>query len=677
MSWVAAVTPLTFGPGGRVSTIALPETSEDPMTFRTLTGGLAAACAIALTATHARAQRVGENAVAAASDAFGVSVGTERIGVYATDNVRGFSPITAGNRRIEGMYVDTLTQGLTPRLVTGSTIRVGLASLGYAFPAPSGIVDYGLRPSGDEFVASIVAGRPAYGDYYLEVDAQLPILRGRLSAAAGAGIARNNYSDGRSSRNITLGLIPRLRFPGGSLTAFWTFDEYDGDTGSLMVTAGPYLPPEFEPERFEGQSWAKRLQRTHNYGAIGHLDLAGDWRLSAAAFEARSTRYRTFIDLFLDVGQDGSATNVMISEPVLPARWTSGEARLTWAPASADFAHQLQLSLRGRDKLTEGGGGGSAVLGPARIGVANPVPEPDFVFQSTTFNSVTQWSAGLSYIGRWRRFAELNLGVQSTRYRQVVERDGVTGRTRDDRLIYSAAVAVRPVEWLTLYGGRTVGLEETAPPPQSASNRDDPPPASPTQQWDAGLRLSFGDTRIVAGVFETRRPYFATDQANFYRRLGERRNRGIEFSVIAQPLPGLRAVAGLVYYDPRVIGPAVASGQTGPRPLGSTPLNARLDLDYAVPWIEGLSLQLAAIHTGAVIASTRTYDTLGGRQLRVPAVTTLDVGARYRFGIGGIPMAARLSLQNLTDERLLQVSGSNSFFLRDVRRLSFQLSADF
>ena len=236
---------------------------------------------------------------------------------------------------------------------------------------------------------------------------------------------------------------------------------------------------------------------------------------------------------------------------------------------------------------------------------------------------------------------------------------------------------MRPAEWLTLYGGRTVGLEETAGPPQSALNRDDPPPASPTQQWDAGLKLTFGNTNIVAGLFETRRPYFATDQSNFYRQLGERRNRGIELSVVAQPLSGLRAVAGLVHYDPRVIGPAVALGHTGPRPLNSTAINARTDLDYAVPWIKGLSLQLAAIHTGDVIASTRNYSELGGRQLRVPAVTTVDAGARYRFSIGAIPMAARLSLQNLTDEFVLQVSGSNSFFLRESRRISFQLSGDF
>ena len=630
-------------------------------------------------ATPARAQHVRqENAVAAASDAFGVSVGAEQIGVYATDNVPGIQSDYRRQSAHRGHVCRHSEPGLTPRLVTGSTIRVELAALGYAFPAPSGIVDYGLRPAGDEFVASLVIGRPGYGGHYAELDTQLPLVPKRLSVAAGVGVARNEYSDGRSSRNITLGAIPRVRFPGGSLTAFWTFDEYSGDTGSLMVTAGPYVPPKFEPERFKGQDWAKRLQRTHHYGAIAHYSLGGDWQLSAGAFEARSTRYRSYIDLFLDVRPDGSATNVMISKQVGAAGALDvGEGRLSWSPSSEHFAHQLQLSVRGRDKVAEGGGGGSAVLGPARIGVANPAPEPSFSFQPTTLNSVTQGSAGLSVSGRWRRFAELNLVIQSTRYRQIIERDGITARTSDNRLVYSASVAVRPAEWLTLYGGRTVGLEETAGPPQSALNRDDPPPASPTQQWDAGLKLTFGNTNIVAGLFETRRPYFATDQSNFYRQLGERRNRGIELSVVAQPLSGLRAVAGLVHYDPRVIGPAVALGHTGPRPLNSTAINARTDLDYAVPWIKGLSLQLAAIHTGDVIASTRNYSELGGRQLRVPAVTTVDAGARYRFSIGAIPMAARLSLQNLTDEFVLQVSGSNSFFLRESRRISFQLSGDF
>ena len=92
-----------------------------------------------------------ENAVEAADDAFGTSVGNEKIGLYNADNVRGFSPITAGNIRIEGLSV-TEHGGFTQRVVSGSTIRVGLTAQGYPFPAPTGIADYSLRSSGNEAV---------------------------------------------------------------------------------------------------------------------------------------------------------------------------------------------------------------------------------------------------------------------------------------------------------------------------------------------------------------------------------------------------------------------------------------------------------------------------------------------------------------------------------------------
>ena len=77
--------------------------------------------------TPAYAQRADENAVKAAGDAFGTSVGNEQIGLYGTGDVRGFSPVTAGNIRIEGLYV-TEHGGFTSRLVSGSTIRVGLTA---------------------------------------------------------------------------------------------------------------------------------------------------------------------------------------------------------------------------------------------------------------------------------------------------------------------------------------------------------------------------------------------------------------------------------------------------------------------------------------------------------------------------------------------------------------------
>lgn len=116
---------------------------------------------VMLISTHALALAQGrsdENAVRQAQDAFRTSVGRETIGLYSASSVRGFSPVAAGNARIEGLYFDQVWT-LTPRIRRAASIRVGLSAQGYPFPAPTGIVDYSFRKPGTPF--PILQYRPA------------------------------------------------------------------------------------------------------------------------------------------------------------------------------------------------------------------------------------------------------------------------------------------------------------------------------------------------------------------------------------------------------------------------------------------------------------------------------------------------------------------------------------
>ena len=94
-------------------------------------------------------QRAQENATRSADDAFGVQVG-----LYTDRDTRGFSPLSAGNARIEGMYF--ATTGMVSRVLSATTIRVGLTAQNYPFPAPTGIVDYTLRPMPERLAGSSV-----------------------------------------------------------------------------------------------------------------------------------------------------------------------------------------------------------------------------------------------------------------------------------------------------------------------------------------------------------------------------------------------------------------------------------------------------------------------------------------------------------------------------------------
>src|SRR5271165_1656822 len=138
--------------------------------------------------TAVRAQHASDNPVAAAEDAFGLTLGLENVGMYGPGGIRGFNPQTAGNVRIDGLYFDQ--QGaLSNRVVEGSTIRIGVSEIGYAFPAPTGIVDYDLRhPGNGTPSATVVASAGPYQAKGLSVDGNLPLISTELQLPIGASL---------------------------------------------------------------------------------------------------------------------------------------------------------------------------------------------------------------------------------------------------------------------------------------------------------------------------------------------------------------------------------------------------------------------------------------------------------------------------------------------------------
>ena len=179
------------------------------------------------------AQRTGENPVASAQDAFGTSVGNERVGLYSPFGARGFSPIQAGNVRIEGLYFD-LQAELPDRLIAGSDVRVGLTAQSYPFAAPTGIADYSLRKAGDEAVLSTFVGYGPFGGGRVELDGQLPVSS-TLSIAAGVGANHEESYFGGDRRLLTGAVVARcLLVIASSLTRFAS------TCGRVMAYAATY-----------------------------------------------------------------------------------------------------------------------------------------------------------------------------------------------------------------------------------------------------------------------------------------------------------------------------------------------------------------------------------------------------------------------------------------------------
>src|ERR1700728_1874596 len=194
----------------------------------------------------ANAQHASDNPILSADDAFGLTLGTETIGIYGPGSVRGYSPQVAGNARIDGLYFDQ--QGLlSGRVIEESTIRVGLSAIGYAFPAPTGLVDYDLRhASSGAPLATVIVDAGPYENRSISIDASIPMMTSKLELPLGASYGIAAIFPEYTSRVTEFGATPRWA-PSDSIVvrAFFDWQETrDAKTLPHVFTEGDFLPPD-------------------------------------------------------------------------------------------------------------------------------------------------------------------------------------------------------------------------------------------------------------------------------------------------------------------------------------------------------------------------------------------------------------------------------------------------
>ena len=622
-------------------------------------------------AGSAMAQRVNDNAVASAEDAFGASIGTEKVGLYSSSDVRGFSPVTAGNIRLEGLYVDR-PASFTDRLVESNTVRVGLAAQNYLFPAPTGVVEYKLRRAGDKRIVSVLAGYGPMGGGRLEVDAQIPVAP-NLSLAAGAAIFEHEYASGVDPLAVSYGLVARWRpAPSTEVIPFWSrIDDYDREAVPLYVSGSAGLPPRVSRRYYPGPVWADQRNTSNNYGLLARGPTLAGVQLAGIVFRSENKLLANYASVFSDFQPDGTARLRINRDPAQATESTSGELRASRAFVEGERRHTVYASIRARRRIAGYGGGVATEFGRVTLGETITVAQPAFTPRAASRDVVEQWTGGVAYDLRWRGRGSLNLGLQRSDYRKTVARPGApVSEAHDPTWLYNGAMAVDVAKGLAAYASATRGVEESGVAPDSAINRGEALPAIRTDQWDAGLRWVMPhDLRLVAGVFQVRKPYFSFDDGNVFREQGRVRHRGVEVSLTGSPIKGLTMVGGAVLMSPRVSGDPVEEGRIGRRPVGQTRRLLTLSGTYALP-APGMSLTFAANHHGA-----RTGDQ--ANRVKTPARTILDAGVRYRFDAAGTPALLRFQVTNLTNAFDWKVASSGAYEANQPRTFSLFLTMDF
>lgn len=635
---------------------------------------ISTAVGLALAPQIAFAQRADENAVTAAEDAFGVSVGNESLGLYNPYDVRGFSAIDAGNARIDGLYFDQQIDPVNP-IVEGSTMRVGISAQGYPLPAPTGIVDYSIRRAGEKPIYSVYAAFGAYESMGVELTTSTPIVKGRLAVAAGGALYRDNSPTRASSLYGNIGIVPRWT-PSDSVEIMPFFSRSwssGGEDDPLIFVSGPFLPPRISRRTFYGQPWAENENVGTNAGVLGKFALGERTTFRTGVFRSEFVAHENFADLFVNVDPNGVGDHFIIADRDLKFASTSGELRLTHDLANGPEEQLVHLVVRARDQKRRYGGSGFADLGAGTIGVPAFVPEPVFSFGPKTRDHVQQLTVAAAYQGRLFDRLELTAGLQKAFYEKTTVDPSAPAPAvgKDEPFLYNGAAAFHFDKKLAFYASYARGLEEGGTAPAVAVNKDAASPALITRQIDAGFRYAFtDDLRLVAGVFEVTKPYFNLDAMNVYRELGEFRQRGIEMSLTGSPVKGLTLVAGNLLVQPRVTGEEVELGLIGEKPVGQTNRLTIISADYQIPFATGFSVNGTLISVGDRVASR-------DNALSIPARYVVDLGARYRFKIGAAPAQLSLRVGNVGNKFGWRTNASEVFVPNDQRRVSVDLAADF
>jgi iron complex outermembrane receptor protein len=626
-----------------------------------------------------RAQHAADDPVALANDAFGLTLGLENIGLYGPSYVRGFNPQAAGNVRIDGLYFDQ--QGaLSNRVIEGSTIRVGVSEIGYAFPAPTGIVDYDLRHAGNGSPsATIVASAGPFQAHGISIDGNVPLISTELQLPMGLSYQLSTQTPfganpGYTSDVLNVGATPKWQ-PNDRLTLRAIFDWTQimhAKTLPIVVTAGDYQPPE-TPRGYYGQHWAEGESVAENYGLTLKADLSRAWSLAAGIFRSVADNPISYADLYLNTEPNGAAEQYIVANPDQKISSTSGEARLTGHFATGSWRHDIIFLARGRDTVALYGGSDIVDLGPASIDQGIQVPEPSFSYSARTHDRTELLSTGIAYRAQWQGHADLAFGLQQESYTKEVSTPGLSeAKLTDHPLRAYTTAALALTDQATVYAGYNQGLEDSGIASSSAQNRGAILPDARTWQVDTGVRYFLSpQVNLIAGLFEIEKPYFNVDRDNVDRELGLQRARGLELSASGEVFRDFKIAAALLWGELKTVGPNLRAEGVGPIPLNQTRFFGTINASYRFPWASALSADISLAHNGPYPASLD--DVAQG-----PSVTLITLGGRYRFKLLGAPATLRLQVQNLTNAYFWNLSFSAPQFTQYQPRATFAyLTADF
>lgn len=582
----------------------------------------------------AKAQQL--SPIALAEDAFGSNAGGDQIGIYSQDAVRGFSPVDAGNIRIEGLYAD-IPQGLGSRTSYHSSVRVGNSASGSLWSAPSGIIDYALR---DEDAPRDIRGRvDSHG--VLQMRTNVRVAPGNFFGAAwsGSGASYN----GSRPEETAIGGVHR----GGTDALNWAiFAERSVAEGLVEPSTYPTSSaplPRYHSGQYYGQRWLRYRYEDLAAGALMHAVLSPSLRVDAGIFRATSNSPLDGYDVLSDVAGDGIGSRSLYSVAGGYVRSWSGDVLVRLTLGVDDRSLTWFAGLQGRAADVDSGRSQVYDIGQWHINAPDQRPRPlrPSSTEDASWDTFRQVAVRGGFL--WRTESWLIRAGASPAYLRQRSGDATTVAAparASSKLLYSGMVRVGSAE-LSAFASISSGLEQNGVAPQSANNRGSAIEPSLTRQVDVGVSGAADDWTWTGALFRISRPHASLDANGYFALNAELVHQGVEASSTWSGEHQTVLIGGYLLHAS-----STAADGTRARPMATPRSKLQASWEYR------------ALALPVIFSATATYldDMRVGERgsARLPSRTVMDLEAQYDLTVLGRPSSVSLAVNNVADTRTFQ-----------------------
>jgi iron complex outermembrane receptor protein len=271
---------------------------------------------------------------------------------------------------------------------------------------------------------------------------------------------------------------------------------------------------------------------------------------------------------------------------------------------------------------------------------------------------------------------QLTLGIrrQNVKTNNYSTSGIITSRYDKSAWTPMAGLVVKPLDHLSLYANYIEGLSQGTTVSTAYQNAGEVFPPYKTKQVEIGAKLETGAIINTVDLFQMKQPSTLTDNSTLplptLRLDGAQRNRGIEWNVFGEVLPGVRLIGGATYMQGRL-----TKTQGGAYDGNDAPGAAYWGFNIGGEWdphsIPGLTLTGRLIHTSAQYADN-------ANTLKLPDWTRIDVGARYSTELAKKAVVFRAGVTNLLNKNYYQgLQFQDNAIIGEPRTFQLSASVDF